>query len=203
MGPDGTKRRLDKALTIKDLGTIAKRRPPKATLNYTDSSAEAELSVGGAREAFQDVEFHPAILRDLSEVDFSRDVSGQSVVMPVGIAPTGFTRMMHTEGETAGVQGASQWGIPIALSIIGTRWMEEVQAASPDVRKRFQLWMWKNRDHSMELVDEVWKSGFGTRQVTVDVPVAGARLRDQRNGFSIPPTLTAGTIIHALPRPWW
>jgi isopentenyl diphosphate isomerase/L-lactate dehydrogenase-like FMN-dependent dehydrogenase len=136
-------------------------------------------------------------------VDLSRDVLGQKVSMPVGIAPTGFTRMMHTEGEIAGVQAADQWGIPFSLSTMGTRSMEEVQAAGPDARKWFQLYMWKDRDRSMELVDRAWKAGFDTLQVTVDVPVAGARLRDKRNGFSIPPALTLGTIVNAIPRPWW
>ncbi|MDR9396975.1 alpha-hydroxy acid oxidase [Pontimonas sp.] len=201
--PNATKRRLDKALTIWDLKDIAKRRTPKAPFDYTDGSAEAELSLGRAREAFQDIEFHPAILRDVSQVDLSRDVLGQKVSMPVGIAPTGFTRMMHTEGEIAGVQAADQWGIPFSLSTMGTRSMEEVQAAGPDARKWFQLYMWKDRDRSMELVDRAWKAGFDTLQVTVDVPVAGARLRDKRNGFSIPPALTLGTIVNAIPRPWW
>lgn len=201
--PDGTKRRLDKALTIWDLREIAKRRTPKAPFDYTDGSAEAELSLGRAREAFQDIEFHPSILRDVSQVDLSREILGERVSMPVGIAPTGFTRMMHSEGEIAGVQAASNWGIPFSLSTMGTRSLEEVATACPEARRWFQLYMWKDRDRSMDLVDRAWKSGYDTLQVTVDVPVAGARLRDKRNGFSIPPALTLGTVLNAMPRPWW
>lgn len=201
--PDATKRRLDKALTIWDLRDIAKRRTPKAPFDYTDGSAEAELSLSRARQAFEDIQFHPAILRDVSQVDLSREVLGQASSLPVGIAPTGFTRMMHSEGEIAGVRAAQKWGIPFSLSTMGTRSMEEVDEASPAARKWFQLYMWKDRDRSMELVDRAWKAGFDTLQVTVDVPVAGARLRDKRNGFSIPPALTLGTIVNAIPRPWW
>ena len=201
--PNGTKRRLDRALTIWDLREIAKRRTPRAPFDYTDGSAEAELSLARARQAFLDVEFHPAILRDVSHVDLTREVLGKSSALPVGIAPTGFTRMMHTDGEIAGARVAEHWGIPFALSTMGTRSMEEVAEAAPIARKWFQLYMWKDRDRSMELVNRSWNAGFDTLQVTVDVPVAGARLRDKRNGFSIPPALTAGTLINAIPRPWW
>lgn len=201
--PNSTTRRLSRALTVWDLRDIAKRRTPKAPFDYTDGSAEAELSLARARQAFLDIEFHPAILRDVSEVDLSRDVLGKKSALPVGIAPTGFTRMMHTEGEIAGVKTAEKWGVPFSLSTMGTRSMEEVAEAGPEARKWFQLYMWKDRDRSMDLVNRAWNSGFDTLQVTVDVPVAGARLRDKRNGFSIPPALTLGTIVNAIPRPWW
>ncbi|MDA9114371.1 alpha-hydroxy-acid oxidizing protein [Pontimonas sp.] len=200
---NGKKRRLDRALTIWDLRDIAKRRTPKAPFDYTDGAAESEVALARAREAFGDIEFNPSILRDVSQVDMSREVLGRVSSLPVGIAPTGFTRMMHTEGEIAGVKTAEKWGIPFSLSTMGTRSIEEVAAASPEARKWFQLYMWKDRDRSMELVDRAHKSGFDTLLVTVDVPVAGARLRDKRNGFSIPPALTAGTVLNALPRPWW
>ena len=200
---NGKKRRLDRALTIWDLRDIAKRRTPKAPFDYTDGAAESEVALARAREAFGDIEFNPSILKDVSKVDMSREVLGGMSALPVGIAPTGFTRMMHAEGEIAGVKTAEKWGIPFALSTMGTRSIEEVAVAGPNARKWFQLYMWKDRDRSMELVDRAHKAGFETLLVTVDVPVAGARLRDKRNGFSIPPALTLGTVLNALPRPWW
>jgi L-lactate dehydrogenase (cytochrome) len=201
---NGRKRRLAGALTIEDLRTIAKRRTPKAAFDYTDGSAEAELSLRRARQSFRDVEFHPAILRDVSTVDTSSTVLGKPTALPFGIAPTGFTRMMHAEGEVAGAGAAGAAGIPFSLSTMGTSSIEDVAAANPNGRNWFQLYMWKDRERSMALVDRAAKAGFDTLLVTVDVPVAGARLRDKRNGFSIPPQLTLGTVIDALPRPeWW
>ncbi len=198
------KRRLEEALTIEDLRTIAKRRTPKAAFDYTDGSAEAELSLRRARQAFRDIEFHPAILRDVSKVDTSSTVLGSTTALPFGIAPTGFTRMMHTEGEIAGASAAAAAGIPFSLSTMGTTSIEDVAAANPGGRNWFQLYMWKDRDRSMALVDRAAKAGFETLLVTVDVPVAGARLRDKRNGMTIPPTLTPKTVLNALPRPeWW
>ena len=198
------KRRLQEALTIEDLRTIAKRRTPKPAFDYTDGSAEAELSLTRARQAFRDIEFHPSILRDVSKVSTGWDVLGAPVALPFGIAPTGFTRMMHAEGEIAGATAAGAAGIPFSLSTMGTSSIEDVAAANPNGRNWFQLYMWKDRERSMALVDRAAKAGFDTLLVTVDVPVAGARLRDSRNGMTIPPTLTPKTIINALPRPeWW
>ncbi|UPW11705.1 alpha-hydroxy-acid oxidizing protein [Gordonia terrae] len=201
---DAKKRRLDAALTIEDLRKIAKRRTPKAAFDYTDGSAEAELSIERARQAFSDIEFHPAILRDVSKVDTSSTILGGRSELPFGIAPTGFTRMMQTEGEYAGARAAGRAGIPFSLSTMGTASIEDVKDANPHGRNWFQLYMWKDRERSMALVDRAAKAGYDTLLVTVDVPVAGARLRDKRNGMSIPPALTAKTVVNAIPRPqWW
>ena len=198
------KRRLEKALTVADLRAVAKRRTPKAAFDYTEGAAEGEISLARARQAFEDIEFHPSILRDVSQVDTSREVLGGPVALPFGIAPTGFTRMMQSEGELAGAAAAGAAGIPFSLSTMGTSSIEDVQAANPQGRNWFQLYMWKDRDRSMALVDRAARAGFDTLLVTVDVPVAGARLRDKRNGMSIPPALTPGTVINAIPRPaWW
>lgn len=200
---NGRKRRLDRALTIYDLRTIAKRRTPTAAFDYTDGSAEGELSLTRARQAFEDIEFHPSILRDVSKVDTSTTIFGGPSAMPFGIAPTGFTRLMQTEGEIAGAGAAAAAGIPFTLSTLGTSSIEDVKAANPNGRNWFQLYVMRQREISYGLVERAAAAGFDTLMFTVDTPVAGARLRDKRNGFSIPPQLTAKTILDALPRPWW
>jgi L-lactate dehydrogenase (cytochrome) len=201
---DATKRRLDAAFSIEDLRRIAKRRTPKAAFDYTDGAAEDELSIERARQAFRDIEFHPTILRDVSNVTAGWNVLGQPVVLPFGIAPTGFTRLMHTEGEIAGARAAARAGIPFSLSTLGTTAIEDLVTAVPQGRKWFQLYMWRDRERSMALAQRAADAGFDTLLVTVDVPVAGARLRDNRNGMTIPPTLTLRTVLDALPRPrWW
>ena len=198
------KRRLTRALTIYDLRDIAKRRTPQAPFDYTDGGADTESSLTRARAAYEKLEFQPRILRDVKDVDFSVQMLGKKMSMPVGIAPTGFTRMMQTEGEYAGACAASDAGIPYTLSTMGTRSIEDVAKAAPTGRNWFQLYMWKDRDRSMALVDRAKAAGFDTLVLTVDVPVAGARLRDVRNGMTIPPSLTSKTILNAIPRPaWW
>jgi L-lactate dehydrogenase (cytochrome) len=200
---NGRKRRLDKALTIYDLRKIAKRRTPAAAFDYTDGAAEAELSLTRARQAFEDVEFHPDILRPAPDVNTSTTILGDTSALPFGIAPTGFTRLMHTEGEIAGAGAAGAAGIPFTLSTLGTSSIEDVKAANPHGRNWFQLYVMRQREISYGLVERAARAGFDTLMFTVDTPVAGYRMRDKRNGFSIPPQLTPGTIINALPRPWW
>lgn len=196
-------RRLDSALTIYDLRDIAKRRTPAAAFDYTDGAAEAELSLTRARQAFEDVEFHPAILNDVSTVDTSTEILGGASALPFGIAPTGFTRLMQTEGEIAGASAAAAAGIPFTLSTLGTTSIEDVKAANPTGRNWFQLYVMKQREVSYGLVERAAAAGYDTLFFTVDTPVAGARLRDKRNGFSIPPQIALGTVLNAIPRPWW
>lgn len=201
---NATKRRLAAALTIEDLRSIAKRRTPKVAFDYADGAAETELSLARARQAFRDIEFHPRVLRDVSNVDTSVEVLGGRSELPFGIAPTGFTRLMHSQGELAGATAAGSAGIPFALSTLGTASIEEVAAANPNGRNWFQLYIWRDRERTRALIERAAKAGFDTLLVTVDVPVAGARLRDRRNGMTIPPTLKPRTVLNALPRPrWW
>jgi L-lactate dehydrogenase (cytochrome) len=200
---DLKKRRLESALTIYDLRAIAKRRTPRAAFDYTDGAAEGELSLSRARQAFEDVEFRPSILRDVSKVDTSVEVFGGPSALPFGIAPTGFTRLMQTEGEIAGAGAAAAAGIPFSLSTLGTASIEDVKKANPHGRNWFQLYVMKDREISYDLTRRAAAAGFDTLFFTVDTPIGGARLRDRRNGFSIPPQITLSTILDALPRPWW
>ena len=198
------RRRLARALTIWDLRKIAKRRTPQAPFDYTDGSAESESALVRARETFENIQFHPKVLIDVSKVDLSVEMLGQRHSMPLGIAPTGFARMMQHEGERAGAAAAQAAGVPFCLSTLGTTSIEEVVKAAPDGRNAFQLYMWKDRERSMELVHRAAKVGVDTLVLTVDVPVAGARLRDTRNGMTIPPSISTKTILNAIPRPaWW
>lgn len=203
-GLDRTASRLAQAHTIADLRAIAKKVTPRAPFDYTDGAAEGELSLARARQAFEDVEFHPAVLRDVSEVDLSCTVLGGPSALPVGIAPTGFARMMHAAGEKAGAAAAGAAGIPFSLSTVGTTTPEDLVAANPNGRNFFQLYMWADRDRSMDVLDRAAACGFDALHITVDVPVAGARLRDKYNGLTIPPTLTGRTILNAIPKVrWW
>ena len=199
-----TKRRLDNALTIDDLRTIARRRTPRSVFDYTDGAAEAEISLRRARDLFGNLEFNPSILRNVSDVDTTTSILRRPSALPFAFAPTGFTRMMNHEGENAVVRVAERRGIPYALSTLGTTSIEDVAAAAPGARKWFQLYVWKDRAAGEELMARAKAAGFEALVLTVDVPVAGARLRDARNGFSIPPALTVKTVLDAATHPaWW
>ena len=197
-------RRLASAATIWDLRSIARRHTPRAVFDYVDGAAETETSLRRSREAFARVEFVPSVLRDVSQVDTSTTILGRPSAFPFVFAPTGFTRLMNHEGEPAVARVAARLGIPYALSTLGTTSPEDVAAAAPEGDNWFQLYLWNDREAAIELVSRAQAAGFTTLVVTVDTPVAGARLRDVHNGFTIPPTLSARTIFDIALHPgWW
>jgi L-lactate dehydrogenase (cytochrome) len=201
---NATRRRLENALTIADLRAIARRRTPRSVFDYTDGGAEREITLRRARRLFADLELRPSILQDVSDVDLTTTVLGRTSALPFAFAPTGFTRMMNHEGERAVVRVAGRHGVPYALSTVGTTSPEDVAAAAPDARRWFQLYVWNDRAAGEELMRRAAASGFEALVLTVDVPVAGARLRDVRNGFAIPPALTLSTVLDAATHPaWW
>jgi len=202
--PSPTQRRLNRALTINDLRTVARRRTPRAVFDYTDGAAEAEISLARARRLFRDLELRPSVLRDVSAIDTTTTVLGRSSQWPFAFGPTGFTRLMHHEGECAVARVAQRFGIPYALSTLGTSSIEEVAAAAPAARNWFQLYVWRDRTAGEDLMSRAKAAGYEALVLTVDVPVAGARLRDTRNGLSIPPALTARTLVDIGMHPaWW
>jgi L-lactate dehydrogenase (cytochrome) len=201
---DATQRRLARAASIADLREIARRRTPRAVFDYTDGAADGEQSLTRAREAFARVQFHPSVLHDVSTVDTGRQVLGRRASLPFGLAPTGFTRMMHHEGEPAVASVAEQVGIPYGLSTLGTTTIEQVAAAAPAASKWFQLYVWRDRAPAKDLVERAAAAGYDALVLTVDTPVAGARLRDVRNGLTIPPALSLRTFLDGARHPnWW
>ncbi|HEY0485825.1 MAG TPA: alpha-hydroxy acid oxidase [Mycobacteriales bacterium] len=201
---DRTDRRLARAVTIADLREAARRRTPRAVFDYTDGGASAEVSLARSREAYGRVEFVPSVLRDVSTVDATTALLGRPSALPLVFAPTGFTRMMHHEGEAAVGRAAWRAGIPYALSTMGTTSPEELAVAAPGARRWFQLYLWRDREASRALVGRAAAAGYEALVLTVDTPVAGPRLRDVHNGLTIPPSLTLRTIADAALHPaWW
>jgi L-lactate dehydrogenase (cytochrome) len=201
---DATERRLKRAVSVADLRRIARRRTPRAVFDYTDGAADGELSLNRARAAFSRVEFTPSVLRDVSRIDTGRDILGRRSALPFAFAPTGFTRMMHTEGEPAVASVAGEVGIPYTLSTMGTTTIEDVATAAPGTRRWFQLYLWRDRAFGKDLVQRAEAAGYDTIMLTVDTPVAGLRRRDVHNGLSIPPALSLRTVLDGALHPnWW
>ena len=197
-------RRVADATTIADLRRLAKKRTPRAPFDYTDGAAESEVSLRRSRQAFQRVEFAPRVLRDVSAVDTSSTILGERVSMPLALSPTGFTRMMHAAGEPAVAAAAAKAGLPYALSTLGTTSIDDLAIRVPQVTRWFQLYVWKDRAFSKELIERARTSGYSALVLTVDVPVAGIRLRDVHNGLTIPPRLTFRTLLDGAMHPaWW
>ena len=201
---DRTARRLRRAASVEDLRDQARRRVPRAVFDYTDGGAGREVSLRRSRAAFDRVEFLPTVLRDVSSVDVSTTVLGRPAALPLVMAPTGFTRMMNHQGEPAVARAAARAGVPYALSTMGTTSPERLAGEAPEARRWFQLYLWRDRAASTEIVRRAAENGYEALVLTVDTPVGGLRLRDVRNGMTIPPALTARTILDGARHPsWW
>lgn len=200
----GAVRRLERAHSISALRRVARRRTPRAVFDYVDGAAEAEISLVRSRRAFAELEFRPRVLRDVSQVDPGTTLLGSRSELPLVFAPTGFTRMIHHEGERAVAAAAARLGIPFALSTLGTTSPEELAATSPQTRRWFQLYVWRDPAAVEELVGRAEASGFTALVLTVDTPVAGARLRDLTNGLTVPPTVGVRALADLARHPrWW
>lgn len=177
---------------------------PTAVFDYVAGAAEREIALSRSRAALDRVEFVPRVLRDVSAVDPSAELLGARSALPVVFAPTGFTRMMHHAGEGAVARAAGAAGIPYCLSTMGTTSIEAVAQAIPDARRWFQLYLWADRSRSLDLIQRAAAGGYEALVLTVDTPIAGARLRDARNGMTIPPSLGVKTFVDGARHPaWW
>ncbi|HEX4811899.1 MAG TPA: alpha-hydroxy acid oxidase [Nonomuraea sp.] len=197
-------RRVAAAADVHDLRRLAMRRAPRMVFDYVDGAAEGERSVARAVEAFGRVEFRPRVLRDVAEAPTAVEILGRRIAMPVVLGPTGFTRMMHRAGERAVARAAERAGVPYTLSTMGTTTAGEVAEAAPGGWNWFQLYVVRDRSRTLETLARAREAGMDVLVVTVDVPVAGARLRDVRHGLTIPPALRWRSVLQAVGRPaWW
>ena len=196
--------RLERCASVADIRALAKRRVPPAVFDYTDGAAGTESTLSRSRNAYARVELTPRVLRDVSQVDLSTTMLGARSELPFALAPTGFTRMMHHIGEPAVVSVAQEAGIPYGLSTLGTTSVEDLAAIAPDARRWFQLYVWRDREASEALIDRVRAKGYEALMLTLDTAVGGIRLRDVRNGLTIPPQLSVRTMSQmALYPRWW
>src|SRR4051812_11791892 len=140
-----TRTRLAHAADIADLRALARRRAPRMVFDYVDGAAEAERSLRASVEAFDRVTFHPRVLRDVGTVSTTTEVLGRDIAMPLVLGPTGFTRMMHRDGEPAVARAAALAGIPYTLSTMGTTTAADVTAAVPAGWNWFQLYVVRDR----------------------------------------------------------
>ncbi|MDX1395801.1 MAG: alpha-hydroxy acid oxidase [Gemmatimonadota bacterium] len=199
---DPVARRLARCASVEDLRLIAKRRLPRGVFGYIDGAAEDERTNGRNRDAFRRLEFRPRVLRDVTDVDTSTRVLGFEKKLPLILAPTGFSRIAHSEGELAVARAAARAGVTYSLSTLGTRSIEDVASVNEGA-KWFQVYVWKDRGLVKELLGRARDAGFEAILFTVDVPVLGRRERDVRFGFTLPPQLGLDTIVDGILHPGW
>ena len=205
---DATARRLGACYDISDLRRAARRKTPRPVFDYVDGAADAEVSSAANVEAFRQWRFLPRALADVAEVDTHAPLFGSELPVPFLLGPTGYTRMMHPAGESGVARVAGRFGVPYTLSTMATTGIEELRAAvaglptAPDLW--FQLYILKDREQAFTLVSRAWSSGYRVLVVTVDTVITGNRLRDERGGLTIPPSLRLSTVASVAGKPgYW
>ena len=195
---------VNKAQTISDLASAAKKYAPKVVFDYVAGGALDERAMEYSKAAFRRVEFNIHSLRDVSIIDPSDEIFGKKVDLPILFAPTGYTRLMHHVGEPAVATVAAKNNLIYILSTMSTTAPDELAAQVPNVRRWFQLYIMQNRNDSLAIIKQAKDDGFEALVLTVDTPVSGLRLRDLRNGLTIPPRIRLSTVFAIARKPiWW
>lgn len=157
---------------------------PAGPFGFLQSGAGDEMTLVQNREAFNDYDILPRVLRDVSNVDTSVQLFGQEQSMPVMLAPVGFQGIFHSEMELGSVKAAAAAGIPFVASTVTSATLEEIALAAPETVKWFQLYWSKNRDLTASMAKRAEIAGYKAIVVTVDTGLLGWRKRDYRNGYS-------------------
>jgi L-lactate dehydrogenase (cytochrome) len=205
---DATARRLSACYDVADLRRAAKRRIPRPVFDYVDGAADEEIAVASNVAAFRSWRFLPRVLAGVAVADTTATLFGESLSVPMLLGPAGYTRMLHPDGEIGAARSALRHGLPYTLSTMASTGVEELRAevtpAGGDADLWFQLYLTRNRAQAFDLVARAADNGYSTLVATVDTIVAGNRLRDLRNGLSVPPALSVSTMASVALKPsYW
>ncbi len=173
------------SLTIDDFEAAARDLLPEMVFDYYAGGSGEEWTLRENTRAFARWVIRPRVLVDVSNVDLRTTVLGQELPFPILLAPTAFQRMAHRDGELASAQGSRSLDALMVVSTIATVSLEQVAATG--VRRWFQLYVLRDRDLTAALVKRAHAAGYGAIVLTVDTPLLGRRLRDERNRFALPP----------------
>ncbi|MCP5092210.1 MAG: alpha-hydroxy-acid oxidizing protein [Gammaproteobacteria bacterium] len=187
---------------IMDFRRVARKRLPAPVFHYIDGGADDEWTLGRNTDAFNDYELLPSQLSDVSAIDLKSTLFGQPVDWPVMIAPTGASKLFHRDGETAVVRAAAEFGMMYSLSTLATATIEDAADASPGP-KMFQLYVFKDRGLTQDLIDRCRAKNYVALCLTVDTPLAGNRERDIVYGMSAPPKFKWRSAISYARHPGW
>jgi L-lactate dehydrogenase (cytochrome) len=195
-------RRAARAGTVGDLREMARRRIPRPVFDYVDGAAGDEVTAARNIAALQAIELAPRVLVDVSRVETATTVLGEPVALPLLGAPMGLTGLLHPDGEMALAHALHQAGSVSVVAAMASCRVEEVAAAAAGPLW-FQMYIWRDRDLVADMLRRARGAGVTVLVLTLDVPRAGFRDRDRRNGFSIPPRVTARALASGLAHPGW
>lgn len=194
--------KLKNCINISDLREAAKTRAHKMVFDYIDGGADDEKTLARNSSAFDDYELLYRVLSGVDSPDLSTTLLGQKIDVPFILSPSAGNRLFHTEGEYGPAKAAEKIGTVYSLATLSSVSIEDIGSAT-NGPKWFQLYVWKDRGLVKEMLDRAKAAGFTAMFLTVDLPIAGNRERDPKNGFTIPPKIGPKQIWHALNAPHW
>jgi L-lactate dehydrogenase (cytochrome) len=189
-------------LEINDLKKLAERRVPKMFFDYANSGAWTESTYRANEEDFAKIKLRQRVLVDMTDRSLASTMIGEEVTMPVALAPTGLTGMQHADGEMLAARAAEEFGVPFTLSTMSICSIEDIAS----VTKKpfwFQLYVMRDRDFVLNLIDRAKAAGCSALVLTLDLQILGQRHKDLRNGLSAPPKFTLKHIYQMATRPRW
>ena len=193
---------LDRCYNIADLRLVAEKRLPKGVFDYIDKGTEDMISLGGNRSAFADIKLLNKVITDISDVQLESQIFDKPASLPMAIAPTGTAGIAWYEGEFELAKAAAAAGVPFTLATGSNTPMEKL-ANEAGGRLWMQLYMWKEKNLSDDLVKRAARNGFEALLWTVDIGHGSNREHNLRNGFSTPYVLNTRSVIDMLRHPTW
>jgi L-lactate dehydrogenase (cytochrome) len=188
--------------SVADLRAMAKRRVPRAFFEYADRGSYDEVTLHANRAAFERIALRQRVMCNVDNRSLATEIIGESVSMPLAIAPTGLTGLQHGAGEILGARAAEKAGIPFCLSTVSICSIEQVHAA---VEKPFwfQVYVMRDRGFTRELIQRAKAANCSALMLTADLTVQGQRHREIKNGLSVPPRITLRNILDMASKPRW
>lgn len=187
---------------LADMRRRARRALPRPIFDYIDGGADDEVTLARNSSAYSRLELIPDCLNDVSTIRTGTELFGETIRWPLMLSPTGLTRMFHDGAELAVARATARHGLIYSLSTMGTTRLEDLATAFSGP-KVFQIYIFRDRGLTRELVARCKEAGFSGLALTVDTPVAGNRERDRINGFSLPPRFSLTSLLSFALHPSW
>lgn len=194
---------LSKITCIEDLRAIAKRRVPRMFYDYADSGSWTESTYRANESDFQKIKLRQRVAINMEGRSTQTQLIGQTVAMPVAIAPTGLTGMQYADGEILAAQAAQEFGIPFTLSTMSICSLEDIAQHTQRHPFWFQLYVMRDRAFMERLIDRAKAANVSALQITLDLQILGQRHKDIKNGLSTPPKPTLANLINLATKPRW
>jgi L-lactate dehydrogenase (cytochrome) len=188
---------------IEELRQLARKRVPKMFYDYVDAGSWTEYSYRANEADLQRIEFRQRVAVDIANRSTASSMVGQAVAMPMAIAPTGLTGMVHADGEILAARAAKTFGIPFTLSTMSICSLEAVAQATQNHPFWFQLYVMRDRQFVVNLIERAKDANCHALVVTMDLQVFGQRHKDIKNGLSTPPKMTLRNILNIASKPRW